>query len=57
MQKANDIYHDCGGKEEASKFYIENKEALKEKVKNNYRNLSEEEKEAKNEYGKIDTEI
>ena len=46
LQKVKDKY--CGGKEKAAKYYIENK-FLKEK--NKYKNLSEEEKEAKREYG------
>ena len=52
LQKANDRYHNCGGKEKADKYYLENKEDLKENVRNRYRNLSEEEKEAKREYGR-----
>ena len=31
LQKAKDIYHN-GGKERASKYYIENKDVLKQKV-------------------------
>ena len=50
MQKAKDTYHNCGGKEKAAKYYIENKEVLKENAKNKYRNLLEEEKEANREY-------
>ena len=52
MQKAKDRYHNCGGKEKSAKYYIENKEILKEKAKNKYRYLSEEEKEEKRKYGR-----
>ena len=50
MQKATDRYHNGRGKEEAAKYYIANKDGLKEKARNKYRNLSEKEKEAKREY-------
>ena len=49
MQKAKNRYHNCGAKEKAAEFYVANKEVLKE---NKYKNLPEEEKEAKREYGK-----
>ena len=52
MQKEKDRYHNCGGKEKSAKYYIENKEILKEKAKNKYRYLSEEEKEEKRKYGR-----
>ena len=52
LQKAKDKYHNFGGKEKAAKYYIQNKEVLKENAKNKNRNLSEEEKETKKEYGK-----
>ena len=42
LQKAKDKYHNFGGKEKV----------LKENAKNKNRNLSEEEKETKKEYGK-----
>ena len=45
MQKAKD-------KEKAAKYYIKNKEILKENAKNSYRNLSEEEREVKRLYGR-----
>ena len=45
MQKAKDRYHQCGGKEKAAKYYPENKGILKEKAKNEYKDLSEKEKE------------
>ena len=50
LQKAKNRYHICGGKEEAAKYYVEDKEVLKEKARNKYRNFSEEEKEAKRKY-------
>ena len=37
--------HNCAGKEKAGKYCIDNKEVLKEKANNRYRNLSEKEKE------------
>ena len=52
LQKAKNRYHNCGGKEKAAEFYIQNKEVIKANAANNYRNLSEEEKEAKREYGR-----
>ena len=39
LEKANDTYHDAGGKEKAAEYYLENRELLKEKAKINYRNL------------------
>ena len=51
LQKANYRYHNCGDKEKAAKYYIANKDVIKQKTKNKSRNLSEEEKEAKREYG------
>ena len=44
LKKANEKY-DNGGKEKAAKYYQDNKDVIKEKAKNAYRNLSEEEKE------------
>ena len=40
LQKAKDRY----SKEKAAKYYLKNKEAIKEKSKNQYKNLSKEEK-------------
>ena len=44
------MYHNGDGKKEANKYYIANKNVLKEKAKNKYRNLCEEEREAKRKY-------
>ena len=52
LQKAKDRYHICGGKERAAKLYIANKKVLKENSNSKYRNLSEEEKQIKIEYGR-----
>ena len=52
MQKANDRYHNCAGKEKAAEYYIANNEALKEIAINKYRNLSKEKKKQKKEYEK-----
>ena len=45
LQKAKDRYHQCGGKEKSAKYYLENKGILKEKAKNEYKDLSEKAKE------------
>ena len=50
MKKAKEKYHNNGGKEKAAKYYLDNKDILKEKAKHVYRNLSEEKKEAKRLY-------
>ena len=42
MQKAKNKYHNCGGKEEVAEYYRANKDAIKEKANNKYKNLSEE---------------
>ena len=44
LQKAEDRYHNCFGKERAAENYIGNKDVLNESANNKYRNLSEEEK-------------
>ena len=46
LQKAKDRY----SKEKATEFYFKNKEAIKEKSKNSYKNLSKQEKDKINEY-------
>ena len=46
MQKAKERY----SKEKAAEYYLENKEAIKEKSKNRYKNLSKEEKDKIKEY-------
>ena len=40
LQKAKEKY----SKEKAAEYYLQNKDAMKEKSKNRYKNLSEEEK-------------
>ena len=52
LEKANDRYHDGGGKEKTVEYYIANKDLQKEKANSKYRNLSEEEKESKREYNR-----
>ena len=54
LQKAEEK-HNYGGKEKAAEYYIAKKDLLKEKTKNSYRNLSEEEKEAKRDIAETDT--
>ena len=44
-------YHNKGGKEKASKYYKDNKEAIK-KARNKYKNLTKEEKELKRQYSR-----
>ena len=46
MQKSKERY----SKENAGEYYLQNKEAIKEKSKNRYKNLSEEEKDKNKEY-------
>ena len=50
--KILDKYHNLGGKEKAKEYYQQNKEVLKEKAKNRYHNLSEEEKDVKRQYSR-----
>ena len=50
--KAKDKYHNCGGKERAAEYYTANKDVIKEKANNKYKNMSEEKKEAKRKYTK-----
>ena len=52
MQKAKDRKHNGNVKEKAAEYYIENRDDLKENTKTKNRNLSEEEKQVKWEYGK-----
>ena len=47
LQKVKDRYHNGGGKKESTEYYIANKDVLKKKAKKKYKNLSQEEKEAK----------
>ena len=48
LQKAKEKF----SKEKAAEYYLKNKEVLKEKVRNRYRNLSEEENNKIKEYQK-----
>ena len=52
LKKAKENCGNKGGKEKASKYYEENKEAIKEKTKNKYKNLTEKEKELKRQHSK-----
>ena len=52
LQNAKDRCHNVCGKRKAAKYYIVNKEVLRENTKNKYRKLYKEEKEAKREYEK-----
>ena len=36
LQKGNNRYHNCGGKEKVAKYCLENEEVLKEYAKNRY---------------------
>ena len=51
MQKAKEKY-DNGGKEKTVEYYQANKDVIKEKANYKYKNLTEEEKEAKRQYSK-----
>ena len=51
LQKAKEKY-DNGGKEKAADYYRDNKDVIKEKPNNKYKNLMEEGKEAKRHYSK-----
>ena len=46
-EKAKDRNHSGGAKEKAAKYYVNNEEVLRGKARNQYRNLSEEQKEVK----------
>ena len=46
LQKATERY----SKEKAAEYYLENKEAIKKKLRDQYKNLSEEEKDKIKEY-------
>ena len=46
LQKAKERY----SKQKAAEYYLENKEAIKKKSKDRYKNLSKEEKDKINEY-------
>ena len=52
LKKASEKYHKEGGKERASEYYQRNKEAIKKKARNRYKNLSKEEKEKKIQYSR-----
>ena len=52
MQKTEKKYYNCSGKEQTAECYKTNKDVIKEKAKNKYKNLTEEEKEAKRQYSK-----
>ena len=51
LKKAKEKY-DNGGKEKAAKYYKDNKDVIKQKSNDEYKNLSEKEKEAKGQYSK-----
>ena len=50
LKNAKDQYHNKGGKKKTAKYYIANKEVLREDAKNKYKDLSEKEKEKKSKY-------
>ena len=51
-KKANEKYHNKGGKQKADEDYNQNKEAIKEMQRNKYKKLTEEEKELKKQYSR-----
>ena len=42
LQKAKEKYNNCGGKEKAVQYYQTDKDVIKEKANERYKNLSEE---------------
>ena len=52
LKKVKTKYHNKGGKEKTAKSYEDNKETIKEKAKNKYKNLTEEEKELRKQYSR-----
>ena len=50
LKNAWDKCHHKGGKEKVAKYYAANQEALREDARNNYKNLSEKEKNKKRKY-------
>ena len=51
LQKQKYNYHNCSGKEEAAKYYLENRGVLKENANNKYKKKKKKTK-IKREYGK-----
>ena len=51
-KKTKEKYDNNGCKEKAAKYYRDNKGVLKEKARNKYKNLIEEEKELKRQYSR-----
>ena len=47
LEKAEEKYHNCGGKEKAVEYYQTNKDVFLKKARDRYKTLSEEVKEAK----------
>ena len=47
MKKAKEKCRSCGGKEKTAEYYQTDKDAIKQKENDKYKNLTEEEKEAK----------
>ena len=52
LQKAKEKYHNCGGKEKAADYYLQNKDTIKQRPNNRFKNLTEERKETKRKYNK-----
>ena len=50
LKIAWDKYHNKGGKEKAAKYYMQNREVLKEDARNKYRSLSEKQKDKQRKY-------
>ena len=49
LEKPKDRYHKSNCKQKSAEYYIANRDVLKGTAKNNYKNFSEKEKEAKRE--------
>ena len=52
LKKGKVKYDNKGGKENTSMYYEDDKEAIKEKARNKYKNLTKEEKELKRKYSR-----
>ena len=52
LKKSKTKYHNKGGKEKAAEYYKDNNDAIKEKARIKYKNLTKEEKELKRQYSR-----
>ena len=52
LQKAEEKYHNCGGKEKAAEYYIANKDVFRKRQEINTETCQKKEKEAKRQYSR-----